>query len=113
MPFGASSTSTTMSVWAMEADNGAVHLFHCVEIADGTRTIDVGADVEFDVLVKFGHDEAANLRTPSVSERVFERANHQARSSAHWCTTPERNVASTGCTNEQARDRIVAVLGPR
>ena len=21
-----------------------------------------------------------------VSERVFERANHQARSSAHWCT---------------------------
>ena len=31
-----------------------MHLFHCVEIADGTRTIDVGADVEFDVLVKFG-----------------------------------------------------------
>ena len=43
------------------ADNGTVHLFHCVEIADGTRTIDVGADVEFDVMVKFGAEEAANL----------------------------------------------------
>ena len=46
----------------VEAEDGAVHLFHCVEIADGTRTIDVGADVEFDVLVKFGREEAANLR---------------------------------------------------
>ena len=44
------------------AENGAVHLFHCVEIADGTRTIDVGARVEFDVMVKFGAEEAANLR---------------------------------------------------
>jgi cold shock CspA family protein len=44
------------------AGDGAVHLFHCVEIADGTRTIDVGAEVEFDVMVKFGADEAANLR---------------------------------------------------
>ena len=26
-----------------------------------------------------------------MSERVFERANHQARSSAHWCTIPERD----------------------
>ena len=43
-------------------DRGAVHLFHCVEIADGTRTIDVGAEVEFDVMVKFGAEEAANLR---------------------------------------------------
>jgi cold shock CspA family protein len=50
----------------VEADNGAVHLFHCVEIADGTRTIDVGAEVEFDVMVKFGDDEAANLRLRST-----------------------------------------------
>ena len=27
----------------------------------------------------------------AVSERVFERANHQAPSSAHWCTIPQRN----------------------
>ncbi len=46
-------------------DGGAVHLFHCVEIADGTRTIELGADVEFDVLVEFGADEAANLRIRS------------------------------------------------
>ena len=43
-------------------DNGAVYLFHCVEIADGTRTIEVGTDVEFDVMVKFGNEEARALR---------------------------------------------------
>jgi cold shock CspA family protein len=49
----------------VEADNGAVHLFHCVEIADGTRTIELGTDVEFEILIKFGADEAANLRPRS------------------------------------------------
>ena len=42
-----------------------MHLFHCVEIADGTRTIEVGTDVEFECMVKFGADEAANLRRRS------------------------------------------------
>ncbi len=51
-----------------------MHLFHCVEIADGTRTIDVGADVEFDVLVKFGHDEAANLRLRSLTRDASWRS---------------------------------------
>ncbi len=46
----------------VEAAGGAVYLFHCVEITDGTRTIEVGADVEFDVMVKFGNDEARQLR---------------------------------------------------
>jgi cold shock CspA family protein len=41
---------------------GAELLFHCVEIADGTRTIPVGQAVEFDLLLKFGQVEAANLR---------------------------------------------------
>ncbi len=41
---------------------GVTHRFHCVEIADGTRTIEVGAPVEFDVLVKFDDEEAAQLR---------------------------------------------------
>lgn len=36
--------------------------FHCIEIADGTRSIDVGAAVRFDVLPKFGRHEAANLQ---------------------------------------------------
>jgi cold shock CspA family protein len=46
----------------VESDEGSVHLFHCAEIADGTRTIDVGALVEFDLMVKFGQAEAANVR---------------------------------------------------
>jgi cold shock CspA family protein len=47
------------------ADDGTEYLFHCVEIADGTRRIDVGAAVEFDLLRKFGRDEAAQLRPPA------------------------------------------------
>ena len=46
-------------------DDGTEHLFHCVEIADGTRSIEVGAEVTFDLLRKFGRDEAAQLRPPS------------------------------------------------
>ncbi|MFV0307680.1 MAG: hypothetical protein ACK5OX_08050 [Desertimonas sp.] len=42
--------------------DGTVFVFHCVEIADGSRTIDVGIDVDFDVRVKFGNAEAARLR---------------------------------------------------
>jgi CspA family cold shock protein len=44
------------------AENGTAHPFHCIEIADGTRTIDVGAEVSFDLLAKFGRWEAANIR---------------------------------------------------
>ena len=44
------------------ADDGSTLRFHCVEIADGTRTIEVGTAVDFDVLVKFGQHEAAQLR---------------------------------------------------
>ena len=49
----------------VRADDGRELLFHCVEIADGTRTIPVGQDVEFDLVRKFGRDEAANLRPRS------------------------------------------------
>lgn len=44
---------------------GAELLFHCVEIADGTRSIPVGQAVEFELLRKFGKDEASNLRPVS------------------------------------------------
>jgi cold shock CspA family protein len=44
------------------AEDGTEHLFHCVEIADGSRTIAVGTDVEFDLRRKFGRDEAAQVR---------------------------------------------------
>jgi CspA family cold shock protein len=46
----------------VDADDGRRYLFHCVEIADGTRTIDVGTTVQFDLMVKLGSPEASNLR---------------------------------------------------
>lgn len=58
------------SVVAFDADaglgtvrshDGAEFLFHCVEIADGTRTIDVGAPIEFTRLAKLGMYEAGCL----------------------------------------------------
>jgi len=42
--------------------DGADHPFHCIEIADGSRTIEPGTDVSFDLLAKFGRWEAANIR---------------------------------------------------
>jgi cold shock CspA family protein len=46
----------------VQSDDGDVYLFHCVEIADGSRTIDVGAAVEFELMVKLGRFEASRLR---------------------------------------------------
>ena len=43
-------------------DSPAVFPFHCVSIADGTRTIDVGAKVTFDALLKLGRREAGDIR---------------------------------------------------
>ena len=42
--------------------DGHRYPFHCIEIADGTRTIRVGQAVEFDVLCKLGRYEAADIR---------------------------------------------------
>jgi cold shock CspA family protein len=42
-------------------DDGAEYLFHVVEIADGSRTIDVGQQVGFRPLPKFGRLEAGRL----------------------------------------------------
>lgn len=47
------------------APGGEVYPFHCVEIADGSRTIEVGTDVEFDLITKFATIEAAQLRPRS------------------------------------------------
>ncbi len=49
----------------VQTDAGERYLFHCVEIADGSRSIAVGTPVEFDLMVKLGDREAANLR-PAV-----------------------------------------------
>ncbi len=45
----------------VRTDDGTVFGFHCVEIADGSRNIDVGAAVTFEVMTKFGRYEAAQV----------------------------------------------------
>ena len=45
----------------VRSDDGAEYLFHCAEIADGSRDIAIGARVRFDIVVKFGREEAAAL----------------------------------------------------
>jgi CspA family cold shock protein len=51
------------------AEGGAEHFFHCTAIADGSRTIEVGAAVEFEVVAgRQGRWEATDLRpaTPTA-----------------------------------------------
>jgi len=45
----------------VERDGGTRYPFHCIEIADGTRTIAVGASVTFTLLCKLGRYEAADI----------------------------------------------------
>lgn len=46
----------------IEADDGERFPFHCTAIADGTRTIDEGAQVRFDVVAgRLGRWEAAHI----------------------------------------------------
>jgi CspA family cold shock protein len=45
----------------IDADEGRSFPFHCTQIADGTRTIAVGAAVDFDVLAKLGRYEATAI----------------------------------------------------
>jgi CspA family cold shock protein len=47
----------------VETEAGERHAFHCIEIADGSRDIDVAASVTFDLLHKLGRHEAANIRS--------------------------------------------------
>jgi hypothetical protein len=44
--------------------DGTVYPFHCIEIADGSRDIEVGATVQFTLIGKLGRYEAAGL-TPT------------------------------------------------
>jgi len=39
--------------------------FHCAEIRDGTRTIRIGTEVEFESQLKFGRPEAFSVVTIS------------------------------------------------
>ena len=42
-------------------DDGLVVPFHCIVIADGSRDIPIGADVEFELMCKLGRYEAAHV----------------------------------------------------
>lgn len=42
-------------------DDGVVFGFHCASIADGSRTVAVGARVRFALLPKLGRVEAARI----------------------------------------------------
>jgi cold shock CspA family protein len=45
------------------ADDGTVYPFHCTVIADGSRTIEVGATVEFEIIPgHVGRWEAAAIQ---------------------------------------------------
>ena len=46
----------------IRASDGRRVAFHCVGIADGTRTIAVGTAVEFELLPKLGRYEATAIR---------------------------------------------------
>jgi cold shock CspA family protein len=46
----------------VESNAGDTFVFHCVEIADGSRTIAVGTDVDFTLMAKFGRYEGADIR---------------------------------------------------
>ena len=49
----------------VESTDGTEYSFHCTQIADGTRTIEVGTAVEFEVVPGLlGHWEAAHI-TPT------------------------------------------------
>lgn len=41
--------------------DGRAYLFHCIEIADGSRTIDVGRSVRFQPLAKLGRIQAGRV----------------------------------------------------
>lgn len=44
------------------AEDGTVFALHCTQIADGSRRIEVGTTVTFEVLAKLGRFEATDVR---------------------------------------------------
>jgi len=45
----------------VECSDGQRFQFHCIELADGTRTIDVSTAVTFELLCKLGRYEASGV----------------------------------------------------
>ena len=50
-----------VALGAITGDDGSVWPFHCVSIADGSRTILAGTRVQFDVTFHVSRDEAINI----------------------------------------------------
>jgi cold shock CspA family protein len=48
------------------ADDGQPYLFHCTQIADGSRTIAVGQAVRFELLPKLGRYEATAIESTAI-----------------------------------------------
>lgn len=42
--------------------DGDTFMFHCIELDDGTRRIDIGTEVDFEVRQKFSRPEAFSIR---------------------------------------------------
>ena len=62
MPIGTvTSFDEYVGLGEVHTDSGETYRFHCVEIADGTRAIEPGTDVVFDVLSKLGAGEAVEI----------------------------------------------------
>jgi cold shock CspA family protein len=52
---------------AVEGDDGTSHDFHCTRIADGTRTVRVGARVRYEIVPgSLGRWEAADIEVISA-----------------------------------------------
>ena len=55
-------------IGTVTGDGGDTHFFHCTAIADGTRTIEVGTRVAFEVVPgRLGRWEAADLRPEAAT----------------------------------------------
>jgi CspA family cold shock protein len=48
----------TRGLGTITADDGRTFAFHCTQIADGSRSIEVGRAVQFDLAPKLGRYEA-------------------------------------------------------
>ena len=51
----------TVGLGEITVGDGRIVAFHCIAIADGSRDIPVGVEVEFDLMAKLGRYEAANI----------------------------------------------------
>lgn len=64
MPIGVVTSFDEEKGWgSIRSDDGEEHFFHCTSIADGTRTIETGTEVRFEVRAgNLGRWEAAGIQ---------------------------------------------------